>query len=478
MKKYTVIVIALAALSICACDKQSPELTAPQGMSYSLRLESEAATKASMEGLVTKWKKDDKVAVFHAMEPFWIQDFKDLVNMFEKDGDFVCADDDVNVFTGTLNGFNMVGDPCTWFIHYPALSFYVGDNITSIVDYFGNERNFTDRVQSKSNPYSMPTPMYGIARKVPFAESAPSICMKHVSSFIDVKINNKLDKNVKVTKVVLTAPEEIVGPFDADYSNGTPVFGPVEGKFCRKYSSLTINQYDAVAKDEEMVTAHFGTRPFTLQPGENLVIKVYINDGSTTGVKAFTKSFAEGKRFLSGHRTTFEIDYDSEPADGIVGVTSDDFHTYNAGTARPTMWTGTKTTDDGWKLLRCATFDRTSWEDITGISVCMNGSSATVGQITSPIFAGGLGTLKFKYGLSDTADTNISFRVDIKDKSGTVLKTFNVVNDSPEQKKVYEFSEDINVSGPFMIQISNVRPSGVSRYRCHIFDVNWTAYAG
>jgi len=118
--------------------------------------------------------------------------------------------------------------------------------------------------------------------------------------------------------------------------------------------------------------------------------------------------------------------------------------------------------------------------DVTGeyaIAANINGKTSASGSIVSPTLSNGCGALSFSYGYAYSEKNGISFKVSIK-QDGTVVKSFDVVDASASQKKKYTFSQEVNVSGDFTIEITNNSPSqkdsNADRYA--FWDICWTSY--
>ena len=106
----------------------------------------------------------------------------------------------------------------------------------------------------------------------------------------------------------------------------------------------------------------------------------------------------------------------------------------------------------------------------------MNGHTAGIGKITSPVLTTGCGTLTFTYAMAFTDKNGIDFDVDII-QNGEVVKTFNVLNETAEKYNIFTFSEEVNVAGEFQIVFSNNCPSAAAgnKDRYAIWNVMWTA---
>ena len=103
----------------------------------------------------------------------------------------------------------------------------------------------------------------------------------------------------------------------------------------------------------------------------------------------------------------------------------------------------------------------------------MNGGTATVGTIVSPVLKGGMKALRFSYGCAYSG-TKLSFRVDVK-QNGNVVKSWTVTNNSVAQKTAYAFDEPCSVDGDFTVEFTNLCPSNATgnKDRVSIWNVNW-----
>ena len=117
-------------------------------------------------------------------------------------------------------------------------------------------------------------------------------------------------------------------------------------------------------------------------------------------------------------------------------------------------WTGT----DGvtWN----ATLARTD-QTLTTKAICTNGS----GTITSPSYAGGMGTLSFNYVRAFTGTSARSIQVWV---NGAQIGTTITV--SPTSDVIANYSQAINISGSVVLEL---RTSGT---QIKIDDISWTSY--
>ena len=163
----------------------------------------------------------------------------------------------------------------------------------------------------------------------------------------------------------------------------------------------------------------------------------------------------------------------AKPASGVVEGGKDDFDTKSANTSYTTG-----STTAGWKYTNCALLNKNTVTAITdsSIGVTMNGKTSAVGSIESPVITTGCGTLKFNYAHGYKESNGFDFNVQII-QNGEIVKTFNVKNTSTTQNKMYQFEENINLSGEFSIKFTNNSPSKNSssnKDRYTIWDVEWT----
>ena len=165
----------------------------------------------------------------------------------------------------------------------------------------------------------------------------------------------------------------------------------------------------------------------------------------------------------------------AKPTSGTVEGGKDDFDTKSANTSYTTG-----TTAAGWKYTNCALLNKSTVTAITdgSIGVTMNGKTSAVGSIESPVITTGCGTLKFNYAHGYKESNGFDFNVQII-QNGEIVNTFNVKNTSTTQNKMYQFEENINLSGEFSIKFTNNSPSKNSssnKDRYTIWDVEWTGY--
>ena len=162
-----------------------------------------------------------------------------------------------------------------------------------------------------------------------------------------------------------------------------------------------------------------------------------------------------------------------------------DFNSFNGGTAKSSPY-GTYTNATGWTGENAIVLGGTDGTDanpyftfIGGAGVLaptLNGKAGSCGRLLSPVLTGGCKTLTFNYGFAFT-ETKCSFRVDVKDAQGNVVKTDTVELTSITKLHAYSYSLDVNVSGDFTIEITNlgITQSTGNKDRVSIWNLTRTA---
>ncbi len=148
---------------------------------------------------------------------------------------------------------------------------------------------------------------------------------------------------------------------------------------------------------------------------------------------------------------------------------SDDFATYFTKTN--TNYTSGKTTA-GWSYKNAAIV---SINDTFAPTI--NGKTSAKGTITSPTLTGGCGTLSLKYAYTYKESNGVSFKVTIKQGEQEIC-SYDVENTKATQSSVYEWEQEVNVQGNFVIYITNNSPSNSTsnKDRFSIWNIEWTAY--
>lgn len=186
-------------------------------------------------------------------------------------------------------------------------------------------------------------------------------------------------------------------------------------------------------------------------------------------------------RFGKGGEPT--PDPDPQP---VIGNRAD-LETMNGGAAKSTY--GAYSSAQGWKGTNCnilvggetdnnPTFQflgKVEGTNTWAMGVTINGKTSAVGTLVSPTISKGIKSLKFNYAAAYT-EAKLKFRVDIKDATGRVVKTETITVDPVEKLKVYTAEiEQINLTGDFTIEFTNLSPSGMdsNKDRVTLWNITW-----
>ena len=174
-----------------------------------------------------------------------------------------------------------------------------------------------------------------------------------------------------------------------------------------------------------------------------------------------------------------------QSATAEVSGGSADLGTLNT-TAGPAA-VGNGTTTNGWNFTNILGLGYTNWSEIPDDGSkrpALAGSEAKTGVATSPVLNGGCGTLSIKYGTASPVNmikNGLSFKVELKSADGSAVLATQTVTENPvTAKQVYNANLDFNVSGDFIIVITNLRPSQSTNVRYDavcLLDISWTGYS-
>lgn len=429
-----------------------------------------SATKTINAGYKTKWVTNDAISVFHA-----VSGTTDYVS----DNGFVIADVLSNRFDGEItNGPLQEETKYDWYAIYPWNSHYdtpayENTTYTTLIGPNSSTKTFKQEAyNSMSHLAGNGFPLIGRAMAVASSEY-PTIVMRNVASVLSVRVYNKLNKEISIDKVFIISPENIIGSYAINLTGDEAILtSKASGE--SKIVKLEVVQPDFI-KSGDYADFYFGIKPFTAPLGSTMSILVYASDGSVAGVQTVSKVLDSDLVFSSNKIKAIEVDLTSDPVNGILS-TKADFETLNDGAKA----SGYKTysTYEGWLATNCCVQDESIIPGITSLAACLNGKRTTPGIIASPRIANGCGTISFKYAHGYAESNGISFRVDIKNAAGEVVKSFTETKNPCTQKEIYSFSQEVNVAGVFYIEITNLCPSNATsnKDRTAIFDVSWSNF--
>ena len=226
-----------------------------------------------------------------------------------------------------------------------------------------------------------------------------------------------------------------------------------------------------------------------LQNGEKCYEALGLKDGDTLTIQGARASYngtpqmknAEYISHTAGSTTEPEPDQPEPDLGDWAG--RDDFNTV----AHNSSYID-RTTTAGWVATFCAVQSGGATDanpvlpsllgnDTNTRAFCIAGGTDKIGTITSPVLNGGIGKLKFTYGLAFTDKNGVDMNITIM-QNGEAVKTINVKT-ACSKYEVQNFEEEINIAGDFQIVFTNNCPSSLAgnKDRISIWDVMWTACA-
>ena len=143
-----------------------------------------------------------------------------------------------------------------------------------------------------------------------------------------------------------------------------------------------------------------------------------------------------------------------------------------------------RTSPDGWTATGARIkLDESDADALKGSSVIvLNGNTAAVGTLTSPILEGGVVSISFKFAYFWSEPGNIQFDLIITDENGQQIEKKEVEIVGPTAKNAYNYDcfFETPIQGNFIIKIVNKCPSNKSanKDRVAIWDFTWVSVEG
>lgn len=439
-------------LLICSCSPISLDDHNIEPIEYTLYLSS-PMTKTINDGISTKWKMGDRVQVLFA---------ETGTSNYQQGFDFKITDVESGRIEGTLpEEFdpNLMYD---WYIGYPN-SGSVSPIRKMSIGIWGSERFAiqigNDNSSHLAGPYHYP--LVGNIKGVPGVKS-PSVQMKNVAAVIIFNVRNYTDQDLTIQDIQLKAPEVINGEFEVDFSGEEILVTPKQKE---SIARLEVQEGTPI-KPGETAKFYMGVKPFSYQVGDELIcVPSAISQGESLACR-IAKVIDAPVLFEQGTITTVNLDF--VPSTAPLTVNRADFDTFNQG-YQFAGYTENFTSLDGWQT-------ENSSIDILGSDhlVTMTGKTSDSGILISPLLANGCGILSFKYTFIDSSP--VSFRVDVLDDKDNIVWTKTIDEPIPVFGKVCDFSESVNVSGPFRLKFTNLCVSGATWHtdRVSLYDMSWT----
>lgn len=450
-------IIITFSLLICSCTSCPLDEVRNEPIRYTLYL-SPPATKTVNDRMSTKWVLGDMVDVLFAEAG--------TMNYF-KAGAFEVTDVEFGRIEGILpEEFdpNLVYD---WYICYADAS-PSAPKVSMPLGIWGSERSQSQAGNNNMSHLagSRRYPLVGNVKRIP-GTKYPTVKMKNVASVIAFNVRNSTENDITIKDIQLKAPELVNGIFEVDFS-GEDVFVTQTKK--EGIARLEVQEGSPI-KPGETAKFYMGVKPFSYENGDELIcVSSAISKGNNL-VRRIAKMIDTPFRFNNGTITTLNFDFSSVTAP--LAVNKADFNTFNQG-IQFTGYTKDFISLDGWSMSNSAA--NSSFIGLNHIAPTLSGKSLAPGVLTSPLLAKGCSTLTFKYGVFASVNDKLSFRVEVLNEAGDVTWTKNVTELEPIYKNGYDFSETVNVAGPFRLRFTNLCPTGASYHKdcVSLYDMSWT----
>lgn len=291
MKKSFILLSVMAVAAIASCVKEQPVDVKEEtkGVPFEFTA-STVDTKTTNDGMVTSWKVDDKINLFHA---------EASTADYSSNDEFTITSENLAAkkFTGTLASALDPAKSYDWYALYPYnVAFTTPANTTGFVTIGGSSRtqNGYDNAEHLGG-----LPLVGLATDVDAADK-PAITMNHMAAVLKIVVTNRTTEELTVTNVSFTAPVKITGQFIVNFSNpANPAY--IDGTNCYDYCNLKVNSGTALGNGES-ATFYIPIKPVTLAKDSKISLKVNTYTKAVTMNSAFT--------FTPGKMTTINFNYD------------------------------------------------------------------------------------------------------------------------------------------------------------------------
>ncbi len=291
MKKSFILLSVMAVAAIASCVKEQPVDVKEEtkGVPFEFTA-STVDTKTTNDGMVTSWKVDDKINLFHA---------EASTADYRGNDEFTITSENLAAkkFTGTLASALDPAKSYDWYALYPYNeAFTTPANTTGYVTIGGSSRTQNGYGNAE---HLGGLPLVGLAEAVDAADK-PAITMNHMAAVVKIVVTNTTSESLTITGVSITAPVKIVGQFIVDFSDpANPAYS--DGEYCYNYCNLKVNSGTALGYGES-AEFYIPIKPVTFANGSIFSIKVNTYTKEKEMPSAFT--------FTPGKMTTINFDYD------------------------------------------------------------------------------------------------------------------------------------------------------------------------
>lgn len=291
MKNRIILMSALAMVAFASCEKEASikVKVEPKGVPFELTA-STIDTKTTNSGMVTSWKADDDINLFHA---------EATTSDYSENDQFTITSANLAAkkFTGTLTSALDPAKSYDWYALFPySESFTTPANKTATVNLGSSSRNQNgyDNTEHLAN-----LPLVGKASNVA-AEDKPAITMNQMAAVIKLTVTNSTTEDLTITSVSVTAPRKIVGGFIVDFTDpSNPTY--TDGTYSYATANIKVVGGTALGNGES-ATIYIPIKPIALAASEHFIIKVNTYSKDVVMPSAFT--------FTAGKMTPISFNYD------------------------------------------------------------------------------------------------------------------------------------------------------------------------
>ena len=263
--------ICAAAFTLTNCTK---ELVVSSKSDAPFEIIAETGTKTTTDGINTSWQSTDNLSVFYAAAG--TTSYSSNLKFTNASGDSFKTSDAVDL-SGAEN--------FDWYAIYPYTSAIVSPNNDS-KGYItvGGTSQTQEGNDSKLHLAGKACPLYGIVKNVA-STGVPTFAMHHLTSIIEVVVNNNSGADLTVNDITFTASNEsdIAGTYYVNFAN--PAIGikytGSGASYVSKSATLNVTGGTPIA-DGNPAKFYIAVKPFTADAGDELIISVNGYEKSVT----------------------------------------------------------------------------------------------------------------------------------------------------------------------------------------------------
>ena len=291
--------LTITALTLAGCQREA-EFTEPKDGMKEIVLNLEESTRTANDGFSTRWVKGDVISVTYA--PARTTDYS-------QNTPFTITDADNGRAKGNVQLTEYSYD---WYFVYP---YTAGAEFPSAAGPFligGSSQTQTGNSDMR-HLAGENMPLYGVIYDVP-NDRELDVTMRQMTSALAVDITNGLDGAIKVKRVTLTTPSDIVGSYCVDY-RWSPVdysvFSPADPSLVSSSATLTVQDGAPIPKGQD-AKFYLVIKPSMFHAGTQFTLTVEAEMNGETHID--TKHFdLKGSTFFkAGHIKDLNFTFDEK----------------------------------------------------------------------------------------------------------------------------------------------------------------------